>query len=177
MIIIQFIEIAWTKKSRGQPMAALRNAVPLGFRVPSLQNGECPPVFIHWVKVEEATRFQPIFNEATCGSLQEVQFAGILLALASVDEELEVIFLCEGARIGAPRRRYLRKKAFQLAPDTWGRITVNGRHSSASLYGYSGGGWTYHRFVINVANQSGMPDILFPNEPSTHNFQDVAILW
>ena len=158
-------------------MATLRNAVPLGFPVPSTHGQEHPPVFIHRVKVQEETDFLPVFAESTIASLHEVQFAGILLALASVDEGLEVNFLFEGARIGAPRRRYIRKKAFQLAPDTWGRITVNGRHSSSSLFGYSVGGWTYNRLVINVANQSVKTGELFPNEPSTHNFQDEALLW
>ena len=35
-VIVQYVRVVWTKRSRGAPGAAIRNAAPLGFSLPYL---------------------------------------------------------------------------------------------------------------------------------------------
>jgi len=139
------------QKSRGEPQATRRNAVPLAFPLPAISNLEKSTVLIHRVRCEEGSDFQPLESLTLCAGLEDFAEQRVPVSLEFAGRLLHGAFLCDSTIIGAPRRRYVSKRAFQLAGGSRGRIIANGRHSSRSLYGYSGVGWEYNRHIINIA--------------------------
>jgi hypothetical protein len=53
-VVAQWVRTSWTKRSRGGPAAAVRNAVPVGFVLPVRR---CPVV--HEVVMDEAHESEP----------------------------------------------------------------------------------------------------------------------
>src|SRR5579859_4370835 len=53
-VVVQWVRTYWTKRSRGAPGAAQRNAAPEAFSLP-----EAVPPFIHEVRMHESDGFTP----------------------------------------------------------------------------------------------------------------------
>jgi hypothetical protein len=56
-VVVQGVRTSWTKRSRGEPVAARRNAAPAAFPLPPVQ-----PPFVHEVLMGEHDGFQPHFT-------------------------------------------------------------------------------------------------------------------
>lgn len=137
-LLVQHIVLQWTKRSRGMPNAARRNAVPTRYAVPT------PTVpgtmHVHEVRSAEWQDFRP---EQSLASLDPVQKQGPF-GFTVHDGELTVSYTYSGLTFGQPNRGRYRHRLFRLKTGETGRFLINGRFSSYS------GQW-YAQHVLNVA--------------------------
>jgi hypothetical protein len=149
-VVIQWVRTSWTKRSRGEPGAARRNAAPAAFPLPPV-----PPPFVHQVLMGEHDGFQPHFtlHEGLPGTGPD---AGVLL---TEDNGLLLVQLMV-TPFGWPRR-WRRPPAVRIAPGDWLRWQVNYRFGPET----DGGEWTYRLDTLNVAHGPA-PVNLFLGPPS-----------
>jgi hypothetical protein len=105
-VTAQWVRTSWTKRSRGGPAAARRNAVPVGFPLPQV-----PLEGAHVVWAAERYGFEPRERRADLG--------GIGVTLRERDGRLRV-FAHAGPLSGLPPRRR-RPPAVWLRPGQWVR--------------------------------------------------------
>ncbi len=138
MIVAQFVVVDWTKRSRGAPGAAVRNAVPEAFRLPPLPPAD---VVVHDVWADEAGGFVP--EEKLTADAQ-----GRMFRFAVVDGRVAVRLLSTAvagySAWGTPQ------VVLRVAPGTWSRVVWNRRYASTSSE------WRYRKFVLNVAWWQGL---------------------
>lgn len=149
-VVIQRIRTSWTKQSRGGPEAAIRNAAPVAFPLPSVT-----PPFVHEVWMREAEDFQPRF-EIRAGLPGSADDAGVFLRPED-DGRLRVQPAV--TPFGIPRRTR-RPPAVRLVQGEWLRWQINYR------FAY-GGAWTYRLDTLNIANGT-VPEVLFMGAPTHH---------
>ncbi|MFB7620662.1 hypothetical protein [Kitasatospora sp. NPDC056181] len=170
---VQWVRTSWTKRSRGGPAAARRNAAAAGFAVPPQPSTPfapsqsvlaVPPVpsmhpvrpgrpvhLVHVVSMAEADGFAP-------RERWEVLPPGAL-GLREADGRLRVLPPVEPLYGLPPRVR--RPPAVRLAPGQWVRWQLNYRFSSAAGIR----DWSYWLDTFNVAYGPAGPG-LFLTEPT-----------
>jgi hypothetical protein len=159
--VTQWVDVTWTKASRGAPGAALRNAVPNGFLLPVLG-----APMTHIVMASERDDFgsrsswEPV--PAGSGYLEKAAMSGTpgLPRHGEVDirkQNDDLHILLRPTIFGFPPRRR-RPPAVPLKPRQWVRWVVNYRFS-----GYRG--WSYAQVTMNVANGDVAVDV-FLGEPT-----------
>ncbi|MEV0039084.1 hypothetical protein [Streptomyces sp. NPDC050804] len=131
-VTVQWIRTSWTKRSRGGPAAARRNAVPVGFRVPRM-----PPSVAHVVRMREQDGFDPHDCQE---DLREVD-----VRLREDDRRLGVLPRVQPLFAIPPRPR--RPPAVRLVPGQWVRWQLNYRFSSAAGVR----DWSYWLDTFNIA--------------------------
>lgn len=132
-VTVQWIRTSWTKQSRGGAAAALRNAVPVGFAVPSAPL----PAVAHVVRMHERDGFDPF------DGLEDLRKVDVRLREA--DGRLQVFPRVQPLFAIPPRSR--RPPAVNLVPGQWVRWQLNYRFSSAAGVR----GWSYWLDTFNVA--------------------------
>lgn len=159
-VIVQVIKVTWTKKSRGNPGASLRNSVseryPFNFEV-----GD-KPVYLQEIAYSEFDDFSnPI--EKGFRSVNDNQLREIGLEFLQENDILKVKFW------GVPiKRQYsLLKNIGDLEKNNWLKIIGNVRVS----WEYT---WAYHKYVYSIFNGVGIkvnevvkmkaPTIIFNDE-------------
>lgn len=165
MIIVQHIETRWTKRSRGMPGAAARNAVP---RVMPLPPGPeaAAGIYLHRVTADED------------GGFDLHQLTGIIepgrdftkywtLQLVSAGSAIMVEFKYVAQAHGLPRRRENRHPIFRLEPGETGTLHINGRFSYTS-------GQYYKQHFVNIANAEAASRNLFTAAAADH-FTDMTV--
>ena len=157
-VVVQWVRTSWTKRSRGEPGAARRNAAPAAFRLPPV-----PPPFVHEVLMGEHDGFQPHFtvHEGLPGTGPD---SGV--RLTEEDGFLRVQLTM--TPFGLPRR-WRPPPAVRIAPGDWLWWQVNYRFA-----GSCGGEWTYRLDTLNVAHGPAPAD-LFLGSPS-HRVSELAAL-
>jgi hypothetical protein len=147
--VVQWVRTSWTKRSRGEPGATRRNAVPIAFPLPPAQ-----PPFVHQVLMGEHDGFQPHFTvyDGLHGTGPD---SGVHLRQ---DSSLLLVQLTV-TPFGMPRR-WRRPPAVRIAPGHWLRWQVNYRFA-----GTHGGEWTYRLDTLNVAH-GPVPADVFLGTPS-----------
>lgn len=139
-VVVQHVQTAWTKLSRGGPAAAVRNRAPVAYplpvalRVPSVQR----------VTHHESDRFIPREEERDF----KIESQGTRLRyaeLALVDDGTRLRVALHPSSRGMPRR-HRRPPAVRLLPGEWLRWQVNYR-----FVGVSSGEWHYRLDTFNVA--------------------------
>ena len=159
MIIVQHIETRWTKRSRGMPGAAARNAVP---RVMPLPPGldAAAGIYLHRVMADESDGFA--LHEVT-GIIEPGQgFTEYwTLRLVPAGPAIVVEFKYAGQAHGLPPRRENRHPVFRLEPGETGTLHINGRFSYTS-------GQYYKQHFVNVANVEAAPRDLFTKAAANH---------
>ncbi|AUY53869.1 hypothetical protein [Streptomyces sp. CB01881] len=161
---VQWVRTSWTKRSRGGPAAARRNAAAAGFAVPSQPSTLSAPSpsmpsvhpahlahLVHLVRMGEADGFAP--REGW-----EVLPPGAL-GLREADGRLRVLPPVEPLYGLPPRAR--RPPAVRLAPGQWVRWQLNYRFSSAAGVR----DWSYWLDTFNIAYGPAGPG-LFLTEPT-----------
>ncbi|MFD0369805.1 hypothetical protein [Streptomyces sp. NPDC127114] len=131
-ITVQWVRTSWTKHSRGGEAAALRNAVPAGFRLP-------PPApdVAHFVHMAEWNGFTPQASERPLRSVD--------VGLRDERGRLRVQAWVNPMSGLPPRRR--RPPAVRLEPGQWVRWQLNYRFSGVT----SARDWSYWLDTFNVA--------------------------
>ncbi|MEV5764536.1 hypothetical protein AB0L34_08175 [Micromonospora sp. NPDC052213] len=145
-VTAQWVRTSWTKRSRGGPPAALRNAAPVGFVLPTLR---CPAV--HEVSMDEARGFEP--RESSRDG--QPDRADVLLK--EIDGRLRVELAV--TPWGMPRR-WRRPPAVWLRRGEWVRWQINYRFSWPMA---RGGAWSYRMDTLNLAYGPTTVDVFTGN--------------
>ncbi|GIE77624.1 hypothetical protein Aph02nite_35740 [Actinoplanes philippinensis] len=155
-VVAQWVTTEWTRRSRGGPGAALRSAVPQGFRLPGRRRG-----VVHEVMITEGNDFRPIESFGAEPPEREPSLARSGLRLVRADKGVRVELLL--ARLGDPSRAR-RPPGVWLAPGEWLRWQVNYRMSGPRI---DGGRWEYRQDTLNIAVGPADPELFF-GEPTRH---------
>lgn len=164
MIIVQHIETRWTKRSRGMPGAAARNAVP---RVMPLPPGmeTTAGILLHRVTADEDDGFH--LHQHTGTIEPGTGFTKYwTLQLVPVGWTVVVEFRYAGQHHGLPPRRENRHPVFRLEPGEVGTLHINGRFSYTS-------GQYYKQHFVNIANVEVASPDLFTAAAADH-FADMT---
>lgn len=125
MIVVQIVEILWTKATRGAPRSNERAALPRAFAISSF----AAAASIQHVRMTEWNGFRAESRESRHGSLPRLHVGAICLHLESPGL-LAIDFIGEGLS-GQPRRRSA-SDVMRLTQGQTGRLIVNQRHTSYS---------------------------------------------
>ncbi|MEU8749721.1 hypothetical protein AB0C88_04475 [Streptomyces chartreusis] len=138
-VVVQRIRTSWTKKSRGGPGAARRNAAPTAFSLPPRLNAA-----LHEVAMQESDSFEPHVQ------VRDLSAPGAILrevdGLLRVDPPEVSMF--------AMPRRDRRPPAVRLAPGQWLQWQINHR-----FVGRCDGAWSYRLETFNIVYGSAAPDV------------------
>ncbi|MGW5722265.1 hypothetical protein ACWEVP_39250 [Amycolatopsis sp. NPDC003865] len=130
-VVAQKVRTTWTKRSRGGPLAAVRNAAPVAFPVPA-------GAALHLVDVDESTGFEPRFALRPLAELDGVR-------LREVDGGLLVMVV--PSAWSRPNRAW-RPSPVRLLPGEWIRWQVNMRFGATCQCGSD---WSYRLETLNLA--------------------------
>ncbi|MEU6139998.1 hypothetical protein ABZ848_06500 [Streptomyces sp. NPDC047081] len=137
--VVQWVRTSWTKKSRGGPEAARRNATPTAFLLPPGLSSA-----LHEIEMREFDSFEPRMK------VQDLSAPGTILrevdGLLRVDPPEVSMF--------AKPRRNRRPPAVRLAPGQWLQWRINYR-----FVGSCGGAWSYRLDTFNILYGSALPDV------------------
>lgn len=129
-VIAQLVRTEWTKQSRGGPGAALRNAAPVGFALPSVH-----PPLTHVVIMAERDGFEP------AESLEYARPDRDNIRLTEAGGRLRVALV--PSRMGAPERAFRPNDAW-LERGEWLRWQINYRFAFYDS-------WKYRLDTWNIA--------------------------
>ncbi len=133
-IIIQLIEVFWTKESRGAPQSTIRNAIPEHYPLGSYEFGE--EVYLQYVKYSEYDNFKKA-DVRRIRSINENQQREMRLSFQMHENTVEVLTSLElygeerGKRIGV------------LKKNSWLRVVNSFRQATLSS-------WGYHKLTYNI---------------------------
>ncbi|WP_326784847.1 hypothetical protein [Streptomyces sp. NBC_00151] len=152
--VVQRVRTSWTKKSRGGPEAALRNAAPTVFLLPPGLSSA-----LHEVTMRESDSFQPHMQ------------AGDLSAPGTILREVDGVLRVDppGTTMFAMPRRNRRPPAVRLAPGQWLQWQINYRFVDRC-----DGAWSYQLETFNIFFGSGAPDV-FLGMPTRHVDERAAL--
>jgi hypothetical protein len=155
MIIVQHIETKWTKRSRGMPGAAARNAVPRVLALPGFPKTPAG-IRVHKVMAHEDHAFDLHQRTEIIATGQDFTR---YWTLQFVPAETAVLVSLKYSRDehGLPPRREVRHPILQLAPGETGALHINGRFSYTS-------GQHYRQHFVNVAHADAWSPDLFMRE-------------
>ncbi len=163
-IIVQIIDIEWTKKSRGAPQATLRNSVPesLPFGKHDLGQG----VFVQSIRYSEIDAFtDPVVKKPRLVNEQKQRE----MKLGFVNDQNIV----EVSTWGIPLRNEHGKEKLvgTLNESMWLRIIGNVRVSLEHT-------WAYHKYVYNIYYGKAVifDEVVQKTKPQTI-YRDEVNLW
>jgi hypothetical protein len=159
MIVVQHIETRWTKRSRGMPGAAARNAVPRVMPLPAFRE-EALGICVHKVVADEEHGYdlhqRMELIEPGPGFMRHWSLRFVIAETAVLVE-----FRYSTGEHGLPRRREGRHPLFRLAPGDVGTLHINGRFSYTS-------GQFYKQHFVNVASVESATHDLFMRATANH---------
>lgn len=136
-LVIQVVEILWTKATRGAPRANARVALPRALAIGNL-SGDCR---IEVIRMAEWNAFRSVRIAEREGGLPDVHEGCLLVRMASRDA-VDIDFLGTPSS-GQPKRCPI-GNLMRIAGGGYGQIIVNARHT-----GYSG--QFYSEQIFNIA--------------------------
>ncbi len=152
MIVVQHIETRWTKRSRGMPGAAARNAVPRVMPLPAFPEGP-DGIRVHKVMADEARGFDlHQHTEIVAPGHGFTKYWALRFVPAGPDVVVELRY--ESHEHGLPPRDETRRPIFRLKPGEIGTLHINGRFSYTS-------GQYYKQHFVNVAHVETAPRGIF----------------
>lgn len=156
MLIVQVVEILWSKSTRGAPGATLRAGLPRQFAIDLMD----APYVLHHVRMVEWEEFSPqLVKREPKASVPRIEGG---LAIRS-DEHTSFRLGLIGNPSGGKPHRYPVNQAVMLKPDEFARLVINGRHTSYS------GQW-YSEYVYNVASGTTIRADRFLRGAPDHEF-------
>jgi len=153
-VIVQRVRTTWTKRSRGLPGAARRNAAPVAFELPP-----GPPSMVHDIVMQEWSDFTPQVKVVD-GAPPRWEFG-----LRPVGRTVQVR-LPNGP--GVPSRSH--RPVVPLEPGEWVRWQLNNRWTSCC-----GGDWYYTLTTVSIALGPMPPHGFLGDAP--HVVDERAALW
>lgn len=163
MVLVQHVEIVWTKATRGMPQAEARARLP---RVYAAIPGNTAYGYAR-LRLEEADGFRVEQRESRAAARLPAT-EGSLCLRAAPDGRL-ILGLRWNPLRGQPRR-YPRPEALRLASGQWAQLQINGRHAS-----YSGQWYTEDSY--NVACGPEIDPDVFLSRPPAARFSLTAHLF
>mgnify|MGYP000485751723 CR=1 FL=1 len=163
-LIVQLIDVEWTKKSRGAPNATLRNAVPNQYQLDPVNIGSGS--YLHKIEYSEYSNFEkPMVKPLK--SMNENQLREIQLSIESNGQSVDIYSW------GIPlRKAYPKQKLVgQLTKGTWLRVTGNARVSWETT-------WAYHKYTYNIffGDAIKFNEVIKNNKPVCEHRDEVQ-LW
>ncbi len=157
-VVVQWVETSWSKKSRGGPWAARRNAAPVGLPLPP-----APYPAVHEVLIDETEDFVPrVPAPSDPASRHRPDSTGrhTQVGFDEVGDRLRVTVNLQSSAVP----RVWRPPAVWLDRGQWLRWQVNYRFAFG---GRGGGEWAYRLDTLNLAY--GLPERrVFTGTPSTY---------
>ncbi|MFB7331254.1 hypothetical protein ACFC00_06370 [Streptomyces adustus] len=138
-VVVQRVRTSWTKKSRGGPGAARRNAAPTAFSLPPGLS-----TALHEVTMRESDSFEPRMQ------VRDLSPPG------AIHREVDGLLRVHPPEVSmfAMPRRNRRPPAVRLAPGQWLQWLINYR-----FVGSCGGAWSYQLETFNIVYDSAAPDV------------------
>src|SRR2546423_14994943 len=162
MVVVQVVEIRWTKATRGAPRANERAALPRAFVLSGMQGN----YVVQRYRLDEAAGFRPeLLKEASSPVVPRLERS---LALKLRDDAHLALGLVWDSIEGQPRR-HPQREAVHLAPGESARLVINGRHTYTST--------SYTEVVYNVAYGETVASNRFLAGPPDHVFSLAADLF
>ena len=140
MLVVQIVEILWTKATRGAPRSNERVSLPRSFPI----NGATGHYFVQRHRIAEWEGFQP--KHVKSEEKQSVPGSEDLLRISRSVDGSFLLGLSGAPDAGQPKR-YAVPKALTIHPGEYARLMVNARHTTYS-------GQYYSEVVYNVANDA-----------------------
>lgn len=159
IVLVQQIDVWWTKASRGGEAARLRNSVPRSFPAPAAARRARANDLIHqYLEHREEHEFaaRDAVDVQPFGQGAHARFVG--LRLRRNGERVEVLYRA-GWEAGRPERYAPEGPVLTLTAGRWGRVEDNGRYSSQS------GPWRYRLSVWNIGAYEQVPGESWAGEP------------
>jgi hypothetical protein len=170
MILVQEIITTWTKRSRGGPLAAARNAVPETYPLASLP--VLPPqaaCLHHTIVFGEANDFaHPKEQVISYTPREELRFGCV--SITPIGDQVQVIYTYDMGCGGAPQRYGLPQLAFTLHRNEWGQILYNGRFPNDYI-------WTYRKHVCNIGVFDQVKAEVFVQLSPKHHHDRLVDVW
>jgi hypothetical protein len=138
-IIIQLIETSWTKRSRGNPGASIRNRVPE--LVEFLETPKSDPILLLVVKFTERNNFSTVTKVSIDNFTDQDAERWNIRIVQPHESPVEIAFF------GGPSSEQTGKPVdvVHLQRDTWVQIMSNRRISEEW-------DWTYKKYVYNIVH-------------------------
>lgn len=158
MVIIQKVEIKWTKNSRGAPLSTIRNQIPNGYDLPFLLAVEidAKEIGFHSVRCGESDNFKP-HNERKFVITELTDNEFIIDCIKVVFEENEVLTYY--------KKDGYWKKVAKLQDGQWVQVLHNWRVGDWHGTVYHKYAWNiyhvYFNFFYTEKFMSTKPDFLF----------------
>lgn len=151
MIVVQVVEILWTKATRGAPRANERVGLSRAF----VFEGTPSPCLVQHYRLAEWEDFQPKLIKSD----RPPSVPGSVGAVRITSQPNGVVALgfLGTPNSGQPSRRPI-QEAIRLSSDQYARLVVNARHTSYS-------GQHYSETVYNIASGQEIPASCFLRVP------------
>jgi len=154
MLVVQMIEILWTKATRGSPGADRRVALPRALPVDVVAG----PYFVHRFQMAEWRDFElSLVASETKPSPPEDEH---VLQIAVAPEGGYLLGLSGTPHAGQPLR-HAKNRAIRLEDGAFARLAINARHTNYS-------GQYYSETIFNVACGADIPRDRFLSRPPNH---------
>jgi hypothetical protein len=161
---IQVIETFWTKRSRGNPGASLRNQVPEKYPFPRVVPSES--VLFQRVSYSEYSSF----SKARVAPVQMLSAHDSRMWRIEVEQdEASAKILFYGVPASEMGGRPI--NVSELLPNSWMRIVGNRRVAEENT-------WAYHKYVYNIFHgEVSKANDLIANKPPVHSLNHEGHLW
>ncbi len=165
-IVVQHIEIVWSKKSRGGDGARVRNSMPDAVRMP--QGPGSSPCMLHQATFSEWQGFDQQDTTRMSTTFEEL---GLKFLSGVIDDAgLTITFHRDGYNAATPSI-FPYKPLFTLQEGEFGRFLYNGRYTDNDT-----GEWWYEKHVYNVGWLTEWHPDLFINNTPQAEFRELARL-
>lgn len=163
MLVVQVVEILWTKATRGAPRSNERVVLPREFPIVS-GRGEC---VVQRHRMAEWEGFSP--KLVTAGESLYLPGSIDVLRISSGSEGFFTLSVLCTPNVGQPERRPI-PKAVNVGSGQYVRIKINARHATYS-------GQYYSETVYNVASGEELASNRFSLGPPDHDLDLKANLF
>ncbi len=173
--IIQIVTVHWSKKSRGNPNATIRNSIPESTELPT--DFLAVPKGAYYIHQQNYYEFQNFQSDSKCWSQKkDSAFKFDCIEIYKKDDNSFTINYCHKPDIaGRPVRPKSSHdvEAMSLSIGQFGRIRHNGRFND-----FDTGDWYYEKVVFNIAitKERKNFDLFIKNKPDKQ-FDDMADLF
>jgi hypothetical protein len=179
VVIIQVINVSWTKAARGGSLARLRNKVEKTYLLEIKGIGiEEKKVLVNEIYFSEGNKFQsPVNNKIMVLEAEDI-YKIKNVEVNRKENSLMVVLNSEGMnpkrwKMDSTGTRFpIKQTAFELLKGKWGQIRYNNRFSS-----FSTGNWFYEETTINLAFCDKFNPDLFTSTKPDCTFSCMATLW
>ncbi|MDN3920794.1 hypothetical protein [Roseateles violae] len=168
MLVIQVIEILWTKASRGAPLSNLRSHLPRAFPIDlAALDDDDARCLIQQHRIVEWEGFRPVLHQreqlaAPPGSVEALRITALKGGVYGLG-------LLGTPKSGRPLRHPV-PEAFELLPGEFACLSLNARHTSTR-------GQHYRETIYNVASGDPPPADRFLRGPPEHRLDLKANLF